>query len=335
MKLFRNAEVRRGLLFWCLLSGCFTGMAFMLLPEFGLLAAGFSFAFVGAWFFLTWQRYRRLQDLCLEIDRILHGKSHFDLSRFAEGELSILYSELYKMTVRLKEQADSLQKDKLYLADSLADISHQIRTPLTSIHLIANFLLEDDLPKGRQKALARDLSQLLSRIDWLIATLLKMSKLDTGTVQMEKKEVPIRQIVEKAAEPIAIPMDLKNQRLAIEASGKECFQGDAAWTTEAIGNILKNCMEHTPEGGTLTVEVRETPLFAELAISDTGAGFAPEDLPHLFERFYKGKNAAKNSVGIGLALAKMIIVAQDGTIKAENGKQGGAKFTLRFYKTAI
>lgn len=335
MKFLRNAEIKRELFFWFLLSSGFISAAYFLMPKFGFLTAGFSAAFVGTWFLITWRRYRKIEDLSLEIDHILHDQAHIDLSRFAEGELSILYSEVYKMTVRLKEQAEILKKDKVYLADSIADISHQIRTPLTSIHLIANFLSEEELPGERRLELVRDLCQLLSRIDWLIATLLKMSKLDTGTVQMDRTKVNARQVVEKAAEAIAIPMDLRSQELLLFSSGEESFLGDFSWTAEAVGNILKNCMEHTPDGGTLTVEIRETALFTEFSICDTGPGFASEDLPHLFERFYKGKNAGKNSVGIGLALARMIVAAQGGAIKAENGRKGGARFVLRFYKTTV
>lgn len=284
---------------------------------------------------MTWRRYQRLWDLALEIDKILHNQGRFDLSRFAEGELSILYSELYKMTVRLREQADILQADKIYLSNAIADISHQIRTPLTSINLIADFLSEEELSEKRRKELVRDLFQLLSRIDWLITTLLKMSKLDTGTVQMEKTVLDATELVKRAAEPIAIAMDLRNRELILKAQEGASFVGDMAWTVEAVGNILKNCMEHTPEGGSLTVEIQENTMFTELVISDTGEGITPEDLPHLFERFYKGKNAGKNSVGIGLAMAQMIVAAQNGTLKAENGADGGARFVLRFYKTTV
>jgi signal transduction histidine kinase len=282
-------------------------------------------------FLITYSRYRQIADLSLEINKILHDSSKFDLKRFSEGELAVLQSEIYKMTVRLREQAEALKKDKKYLADSLADISHQIRTPLTSINLIMNFLAEEDLPDERRYALVRDLNQLLSRIDWLISTLLKISKLDAGTVKFLKNKVMISELIKKASKPIAISMDIRNQQLILKAEGNESFEGDLAWTAEAIENILKNCMEHTPDGGTITIEARETPIYTELVISDTGPGIAMEDLPHIFERFYKGKHSAKSSIGIGLALARMIIVAQNGTIKAENSADGGALFTVRFY----
>ena len=239
------------------------------------------------------------------------------------------------MTVRLREQADRLKKDKTYLANSIADISHQIRTPLTSIHLIANFLSEDNLNENRRKLLIKELLQLLARIDWQINTLLKISKLDAGVVKLKKETVNVAELIRKSTESIAIPMDLRDQKLSVFASGEESFIGDSSWTREAIENILKNCMEHTPAGGQLTIRVENTLVFTEIEISDNGEGIDPKDLPHIFERFYKGKHSDSNSVGIGLALARMIITAQNGTIRAGQSPDGGARFQIRFYKSII
>lgn len=331
----RNPEIRRNLVIWSLLAVCFIAAAAFWDVRFGLLSAAFSLLFLGSVLRETYLRYRQLAELSLEIDRILHDNTRFDLSRFAEGELSILSSEVYKMTVRLREQADALQKEKNYLADSMADISHQIRTPLTSINLIANFLSEDELSEERRLRLTKELFRLLSRIDWLITTLLKISKLDAGSVQMAQEPVLVQDLVQKAADLIAIPMELRGQRLVIQGDEDASYLGDFTWSVEAVGNILKNCMEHTPEGGTITITIRDNTLFAELVICDNGNGFDPEDIPHLFERFYKGKNAGDNSFGIGLALSRMIVQEQDGTIRAANGRDGGAEFVLRFYKTTI
>ena len=140
--------------------------------------------------------------------------------------------------------------------------------------------------------------------------------------------------VEKAAAPLRIPMELREQSLVMRPSGAR-FTGDLAWTTEAVSNLLKNCMEHTPLGGTVTAAARETALFTELVIADNGPGFDSAELPHLFERFYKGRNAAAGSIGIGLALTRSILAAQNGTITAANAPKGGAVFTVRFYKSVI
>lgn len=335
MSFFRNPEIQKSAWFWSFLSIILITVAIIIDIKYGMLAIIYCGIFNFAHFITTYKRYRHIAELSYEIDKILHNSSKFDLNRFSEGELAILHSEIYKMTVRLREQASALKKDKTYLADSIADISHQIRTPLTSINLIANFLADEELSNERRLLLVKDLLHLLSHIDWLISTLLKISKLDAGTVRFAKDTVQVSELIQKAAKPLAIPMDLRNQQLIIKANGNEHFEGDLAWTAEAIENILKNCMEHTPNGGTLTIEVKDTPIYTEFLITDTGTGISPEDLPHLFERFYKGKNSSDSSVGIGLALSRMIITSQNGTIKAENGKNGGALFTIRFHKCTV
>ena len=140
-------------------------------------------------------------------------------------------------------------------------------------------------------------------------------------------------MIAKSVSPVLIPIELKEQTLDVSAQGQ--FSGDLAWTSEALGNIVKNCMEHTPNGGRIEIVAKETPLFAEITVSDSGSGIDKDDLPHVFERFYKGKNSSGNSFGIGLALARMIVTSQNGTLKAENKPEGGAKFTMRFYKGAV
>jgi len=270
-----------------------------------------------------------------EIDEILHGRESIHLSEYSEGELSILQSEISKLTVQLREQAGVLRAEKIYLADSIADISHQIRTPLTSINLILSFLSEPGLSEERRVQLMQELTRFLSRIDWLISALLKMSKLDAGTANIKKDSVSVAELIKKAFEPVAIPMELRDQKMIVSMQGDETYFGDLSWSAEAIGNIFKNCMEHMPAGGKLYVSANMNGLFTEITIRDTGCGIAREDLPHLFERFYKGSNAGDQSTGIGLALARMIVTGQNGTIKAENSKDGGALFTVRFYKGIV
>lgn len=332
---FRNPEIRRNLVIWSSMAVCFTAAAFLLDWRFGLLSAAFCILLLGSVLRETYRRYRLLAELGLEIDKVLHGGAHLDFGRYREGELSILSSEIHKMTVHLQEQAETLQREKAHLADSLADISHQIRTPLTSINLIVSFLSEENLPQARRLQLTRELTHLLSRIDWLITTLLKLSKLDAGAVELARQPVNLRALSEKAASLVVIPMELRGQKLVIQGSENAEFPGDFTWSVEAVGNILKNCMEHTPEGGSITVTIGDNPLYGELTIQDTGSGFSPEDLNHLFERFYKGNAEDSSGFGIGLALSRMIIRAQNGTIRAANRSGGGAEFVVRFYKGAI
>jgi signal transduction histidine kinase len=252
-----------------------------------------------------------------------------------EGELNILRSDIYKMTIRLREQADALERDKRYLADSMADISHQLRTPLTSMHLALSLLSREETTQEQRYDLLRELSLLVSRMDTLISALLKISKIDAGTASFRSETVLVRQVVEEAAEVLAIPMELRGQTLSISIAPEVSFVGDPMWTAEALENILKNGMEHMDEGGTITVSATENGLLTEIVITDDGKGIAPEDLPHIFERFYRGKNDNSGGFGIGLSLSRMIITRQNGTIKVQNRKGGGTRFVIRFYKGVV
>ena len=333
IKLLKNKEVRRALLWQLLLSAVACAVCFSFDIRAGLTAAGLSLFLMLIYCVSTDKRYKRLAALAGDIDQMLHGDSTMSLNDYSEGELSILHSEIYKMTIRLREQQQTLKREKEYLADSIADISHQIRTPLTSINLLIGLLSESKLTDGRRQQLTHELYELLSRIDWLITTLLKISRLDAGTVQFKQEQVGLEALLKRSCAPLLIPMELRGQELCIRADGD--FRGDFSWTCEAIGNIVKNCMEHTPEGGRIEINATENALYSEIIIRDNGTGISPEDLPHIFERFYKGKDSDGKSFGIGLALSRMIIAGQGGTVKAENRKPVGAMFTIRFYKGTV
>lgn len=333
IKLLKNKEVRGALLwqFSVAVIACFVCFRFDLRA--GLTAAGLSLLLMMIFCISTYKRYQRISFLADDINQVLHGDSSIDFDNYSEGELSILHSEIYKMTVRLREQQQKLINDKKYLADSLADISHQIRTPLTSINLLVERLSASGLTDECRHQLTNELYELLDRIDWLITTLLKISKLDAGTVSFNKETVSLETLINKSCAPLLIPIELRGQELILRAEGN--FYGDPAWTSEAVGNIVKNCMEHTPEGGRIEINAAENALYSEIVIKDNGTGISPEDLPHIFERFYKGKDSDGKSFGIGLALSRMIIAGQKGTVKAENRKNAGAMFTLRFYKGTV
>lgn len=271
----------------------------------------------------------RLKELSVQLDRLLHEGTPLPISEYCEGELSILANQLQKVTLRLQESAEQSQLDKLALSQSLADISHQLRTPLTAMNLTAAMLREPGLPEQRRLELSRELQNLLGRTDWLVETLLKLSKLDAGTVELRREQISVRELIDRAAAPLSIPMELRELRLIVTC-GDEAITGDTVWTAEALGNLLKNCVEHTPPGGTITVTAEQTALYTAITVEDTGCGFDDADLPHLFERFYKGKNASESSYGIGLALARTIIAAQNGTIQAMN-TDTGARFAIKFY----
>ena len=334
MKLSNNPEIRKFLavtvipsLLLCFITAfysMFTAVCILILSSFLIIS----------FLVFTKKRYNRINTLDESIDKILHGNDTINIKSFGEGELSILESDVQKMLVRLRDQKDILEKERTFLADSIADISHQLRTPLTSINLILSLIESPDISSERRDELLRELSSLITKTEYLVSVLLKISKLDAGTVQFEKKETDLKALIQKSAEPLLIPMDIKNQKLNIDAD-KISLDCDSAWCLEAFVNILKNCTEHTPENGEITVSAEDTPIFTEIIIADTGSGIDEEDLPHIFERFYKGKNSSKESFGVGLNLAKMIISGHNGTIKAENGQTSGAKFTIRFYKQVV
>lgn len=333
MRLLRNPEVKKALPWLLTISAAATVGAFIWKIYFGIFTLLLCLTFVTAYLLTTYKRYKQIAQLSESINRILHGDNTIDLGGYTEGELGVLRSELYKMTVRLREQQANLQKDKVFLADSIADISHQIRTPLTSINLLVSFLDDPDISEERRKQLLRELNDMLDRIDRLVITLMKISRLDAGTVEFNRAILPLEELIRRSVAPVLVPMELRGQSLKISSEGS--FEGDAAWTCEALGNMIKNCMEHTPEGGEISIAARETPIYSEIIISDSGEGISPRDLPHIFERFYKGENSSHQSFGIGLALARMIITGQNGTVKAENSPEGGAVFTVRFYKTTV
>lgn len=330
MSFFRNKEVRNECLWLLVITAIATISAYVWNPV-CLVPVLIVCAILNCVHLAnTYRRYHRIQELSSDINHILHGDDTLSFDKYEEGELAILESEVQKMVVRLREQQTQLLADKKYLADSIADISHQIRTPLTSINLLVSFLSESNITEEKRQKTIRELYELLSRIDWLITTLLKISKLDAGTIQLKKETVSMQKLIKQSVETLLVPIELRGQELRIQAEGQ--FVGDINWTSEGIGNIVKNCMEHTSGGGTLQINAKENTLYREIIIEDTGCGIAPEDLPHIFERFYKGKNSSDKSFGVGLALARCIISTQNGTVKAENKKEGGARFTIRFYK---
>lgn len=331
--MLHNRELRRDLYLLLGVSALLTGIGCAIALPCGILVC-IACLSVGLLHFLTEvYRYRRLRRLCADLDKLLFDGTPLPIREYTEGELSVLAAQIQKLALHLSESAEALQSDKAYLADALANISHQLRTPLTAMNLTATMLAAPELTTQRRQELTVELRNLLSRTDWLVESLLKLSKLDAGTVKLAKDAVSVRALIGQAAGPLAIPMELREQRLVVHC-GDIRFTGDLTWTAEALGNILKNCMEHTPAGGTITVTAQDTALFTQITVEDTGPGFDPADIPRLFERFYKGSNAAANSYGIGLALARTIIIAQNGTLQAANGSPG-ARFTIKFYKQII
>lgn len=250
------------------------------------------------------------------------------------GELSKLRNELYKATVLLKETAEISEKEKENLSTAIADISHQLKTPLTSMYVINDVLLSDKKidDSKKQEFLMKNRKEL-ERIEWLVTSLLKMSRLDSGSEKIIPKETKLDDLIRKTVTPLEIPIELKNQKLIVEYDPKIVLNIDLNWTTEALINILKNAHEHTKESGTIQIKAKDTVIYTEIEIIDTGEGISTTDLPHIFERFYKGKTN-KESIGIGLNMAKKIINLEKGDIKVISNSNG-TTFNIKFYKQII
>lgn len=331
MEMLRNKEFRQFAVLFSLLAAVIVILGFLIGPQAGILTAAGSAAFGVLFCVFTKARYKSIAEISDQIDLVLHNADRLYIGESDEGELSILHSEITKMTLRIREQNDALKKEKQHLADSMADIAHQLRTPLTSANLILT-LLEGSPDEDERKALLRETEELFVHMEWLITSLLKISRLDAGIVVFQSEQVDVNSLVNSALRPLLIPMELHDITCQVNMPEGITIQGDSGWLAESVRNMIKNCMESAGDHGTIQIDCEDTSLFTELRIHDSGAGFDKEDLPRLFDRFYRGNSANATGYGIGLALCKMIITRQGGTITAKNHPQGGAVFVIRFPK---
>lgn len=275
---------------------------------------------------------RKIKKISQQVNEILFQHKNIYIQNYREGSLSVLESEIVKLVNRLFEQNRILKEDKLLLKQSLEDISHQIKTPLTSLNLILERLkVSEGIEK---KKLLKEQQILLHKIEWLVVSLLKLAQLDTNTIHFKKQTMTQKELYEQLTQSFEIHLELKNIQLFFKEDHSSIHNIDISWTIEALSNIFKNCVEHLDDNGTIIIEMNDNPLYSEIIIQDNGQGINNQDLPHLFERFYKGKNATQNSVGIGLALSQMIIEKQRGTLIVEN-TYPGAKFTIHLYKEIV
>ena len=282
---------------------------------------------------VTKRRYKNLNDLNDYLSLVCKGIYDMNIDDNTEGELSILKNNLYKVITLLQSQNEYLKNDKLYLADSIADISHQLKTPLTSMMVMCELLENEENPDKRREFVTV-INNQLSKMKWLITNILKISKLDADATEFKRDEVSISKVLDDSLKPFALTAELKN--IIIENKSNDfVFNGDENWTAEAVSNIVKNCLEHTNDGGKITIASDSTNLYNKLTISDNGCGIAEEDLPHIFERFYHGKNSSKDSVGIGLALAKTIFEKENASVTVESEQGKGSAFEIIFYKSVV
>ena len=281
--------------------------------------------------------YERNQDK--EIDEItkyleaINNKNYsLKIDENSEEELSILKNELYKVTVMLRENASNSLKDKINLKTALEDISHQLKTPLTSILIILDNLIDNpEMDYQTRVEFLHDLKRESIRIQSLIQSILKLSKFDSNTVQFIKQDIYLKQIVDEAIKNTESLADLKNIKINVEGNKKIKLNCDLLWQTEAVTNILKNCIEHSSENTKIDIKYNNNSVYSYITITDYGEGISKEDIPHIFERFYRGKNSANESIGIGLSLSKTIIESNNGIITVESNNNK-TTFTIKYFK---
>lgn len=276
---------------------------------------------------------KKINEITKYIEEINRGNYKLNIEENTEDELSILKNELYKITIKLKEVAENSQKDKTTLKDSLSDISHQIKTPITSILIMLdNILSDENMPEDIKKDFIKDIKRKIVNIKFLVESILKLSKIDSNSIKFIKKEVFIKDIINEAVKNVSMLSELKNIEIIVSGDDSIKTICDLKWQVEAITNILKNCIEHSYENRKIYINYNQNNMYTELKIEDNGTGIDAKDLPHIFERFYKGKNSSSDSVGIGLALSKSIIESNNGYIQVDSKLNKGTTFIIKYLK---
>ena len=275
----------------------------------------------------------KIKEITNYIEQINNKNYALDIQDNNEDELSVLKNELYKITVMLKEQAENSAKDKINLKNSLEDISHQLKTPLTSITIMLDNILDSpDMDLQTRNEFIKDIYREIANIKFLVQNLLILSKFDANTITFNEKEEKLEDIIEEAKQNVASICDLKNIQIILEGKEDAKTTCDLKWQVEALTNILKNCAEHSNNNTKINVLYSENNMYSEIVIKDEGSGIDQKDLKHIFERFYKGKNSDKDSIGIGLSLAKTIIEKDNGFITVDSELGKGTTFNIKYRK---
>lgn len=279
------------------------------------------------------KRDKKIKQITNYINQIKNKKYDLNIEENTEDELSNLKNELYKITIMLKEESEISKKDKENLKISVEDISHQLKTPLTSITIMLDNLKDNpNMEEKTKQKFIFEISKQVKWINWLVISMLNLSKLDANVVQFYDEKINLNKFIGEIIKNLEIPIEVKNQKIIIDGNENVSFIGDYKWQQEAITNIIKNCIEHNENNGTIYINYEENSLFTKITIRDEGEGISKEDLKHIFERFYKGKNSSENSVGIGLALAKNIIEKNNGMINCKSELDKGTEFVIKYMK---
>ncbi|MCI8412465.1 MAG: HAMP domain-containing histidine kinase [Clostridia bacterium] len=274
-----------------------------------------------------------MEEITNYIEQINQGNYSLDIDDNAEDELSILKNEIYKTTIMLKEVAENARKQEVCLKDSLEDISHQLKTPLTSIMIMLDNIIDNpEMDKQTRNEFIKDCKKEITNIHFLVQALLKLSKFDADTIQYHNQTVLVKELIQEAKDKVAVLCDLKNVDIQVQGNDTDTIYCDDKWQIEAITNLLKNAVEYSKEAGRIEVNYVQNKLYTQIEIKDYGKGIESSDLSHIFERFYKGANSSKDSVGIGLALAKKIIEKNGGNVFVESELGKGTTFVIKYFK---
>ena len=274
--------------------------------------------------------YKKIAKIDKYMNNILNDDYSINIKDYCEGDISNLKNDIYKMTIKLKEQSELLIKEKKYLEETLQDISHQIKTPLTSMYMINDILTNEKDENIKKEFLIKNKNQI-ERIEWLVTSLLKLSRLESGTVKLKKEKINLKELIDKSIEPINVLLELRNIKLTKNIEDVNLIV-DINWTIEALLNVIKNACEHTVDK--IEIVGSTNPLYTEIKIIDNGIGISKKDIKHIFKRFYKG-NHNKESIGIGLNMSKKIINLQNGLIEVESKEGIGSTFIIKLYKNNL
>lgn len=275
---------------------------------------------------------KKIKQITNYIKEINNKNYELDILSNCEDDLSLLKNEIYKTAVTLNEQALLLTKDKNTLKNSLSDISHQLKTPLTSISLMIDTLRNENISEKKKYEILINMHRKISNINFLVHSLLKLSKFDANTIIFNDELNKIDDIINEVTDNLSTLIDLKNIKINIKGNKKDKLYCDFKWQVEAITNIVKNCIEYSNESSNIDISYSSNDLFTKITIKDYGKGMSHEDEKHIFERFYKGENSSSDSVGIGLALAKSIVEKDNGYITVDSAIGEGTTFTIKYLK---
>lgn len=279
------------------------------------------------------RRNQKVDEFVQYIRRIEQGVYQIPLDENEEEELSNLKNELYKITVMLRETAELSKKQKRALSDSVSDISHQLKTPLTScLILLDNMTESTHMEEGTRRQFVAEITRQLTSVNWLVQVLLKLSRLDAGVVELKEEEIRIQQLLEQAIDKVALLAEWKEISIQVSGELQAVIRGDARWLQEAFINLIKNAIEHSPAKSEIQITVEDNQVYTGVRIRDYGCGISMEEQKHIFERFYRSSAAKEDSVGIGLALAQEIIKRGNGSLTVESVVGQGTTFLIKFLK---